>query len=95
MSGIDKEKIKQEYGCRFLNLYEYSYEEGGHYYWASRRPKDRLIAPLTLEEHKKIQADAVSCFVVLQVKGEILKTVKKKMHLRLLQPENSTKRPAF
>lgn len=69
-NNMKKEEIKQIYDSKFIKLYEYEFGKDGHYYWASRRDKDRLVAPLDDEASKNMQADAVSCFVVLNIKGQ-------------------------
>lgn len=67
---MKKENIKKVYDCSYLKMYDHSYDEQGHYYWVSRRDEDRMIATVPFEDHKNIQADAVSCFVVLNIKGQ-------------------------
>ncbi|MBR0381702.1 MAG: NUDIX hydrolase [Eubacterium sp.] len=67
---MKKEQVKTIYDGKYLKLYDLQYEPGAHYYNASRREKDRLPALMTDAEHKAMLPDAVSCFVVLNVKGE-------------------------
>lgn len=67
---MKKEEIIEEFDSRFVKVYGYEFEEGKKYLWASRRGKDRLPAGMTHEEIKNLQADAVSIFVVLHIKGE-------------------------
>ena len=55
---------------KFLNLYDLDYYSGTHYYLASRRKKDDLIALKTREELKDVRPDAVGCVVVVKVAGE-------------------------
>ena len=62
-------KMETIYESEYMNLYDLQYREGGHYYCASRRKKDRMVALTPDEECKTMQADAVSCFVVLNIKG--------------------------
>lgn len=65
-----KEQVKTIYDAKFLKLYDFQYKEGAHYYCASRREKDRLPAVMSKEEYQKLLPDAVSCIVVLNIKGE-------------------------
>ena len=66
-------KMETIYESEYMNLYDLQYKEGGHYYCASRRKKDRMVALTLDEECKTMQADAVSCFVVLNIKGQTKK----------------------
>ena len=66
-------KMETIYESEYMNLYDLQYKEGGHYYCASRRKKDRMVALTPDEECKTMQADAVSCFVVLNIKGQTKK----------------------
>ncbi|MCI6859263.1 MAG: NUDIX hydrolase [Eubacterium sp.] len=61
------------YESKYMNLYDLQYREGGHYYCASRRGKDRMVALTPDDECKKMLPDAVSCFVVLNIKGQTKK----------------------
>ena len=67
---MKKEKIKKIYNTRFIRMYEYDFADGKQYFWASRRDSDRLVASMTDQEQKSMLADAVSCFVVLNIKGQ-------------------------
>lgn len=62
-------KMETIYESEYMNLYDLQYREGGHYYCASRRNKDRMVALTPDEECGTMQPDAVSCFVVLNIKG--------------------------
>ena len=66
-------KMETIYESEYMNLDDLQYKEGGHYYCASRRKKDRMFALTPDEECKTMQADAVSCFVVLNIKGQTKK----------------------
>ncbi len=63
---IKKEQIKTVYANRFISLYDIQYREGKHYYNASRRAAEDLVAVKSLEEMKNMVPDAVSCIVVLE-----------------------------
>ncbi len=67
---MNKEKIKKVYDGKFLKLYDIEHKAGGHYYCASRRDEDRLPALMTTEECKNMLPDAVSCFVILRIRGQ-------------------------
>ena len=63
-------KMETIYESEYMNLYDLQYREGGHYYCASRRTKDSMVALTPDEECGTMQPDAVSCFVVLNIKGQ-------------------------
>ena len=63
-------KMETIYESEYMNLYDLQYREGGHYYCASRRNKDRMVALTPDEECGTMQPDAVSSFVVLNIKGQ-------------------------
>ncbi len=67
---MKKNEIKKIYNTKYIRLYEYDFSDGKQYFWASRRNQDRLVASMGDEEFQKMQADAVSCFVVLNIKGQ-------------------------
>ena len=62
---IKKEHIVPVFNNRFLNVYDIQYKEGKHYYNASRRTAENLVAVKSLEEMKSMVPDAVSCVVVI------------------------------
>ena len=55
---------------RFLSAYDLQYAEGKHYYEASRRKKEELVANLTAEEFRTMLPDAVTIAVVVHLPGE-------------------------
>ena len=57
-------------GTRFLRLYDLAYDDGSHYFEASRRVRDDLLAFRSDPELKTALPDAVSCCLVLEVPGE-------------------------
>lgn len=57
-------------GTRFLRLYDLAYDDGSHYFEASRRVRDDLLAFRDDPELKTALPDAVSCCLVLEVPGE-------------------------
>jgi ADP-ribose pyrophosphatase len=54
----------------FLRVFDLQYEKGKHYFDATRRPLDKLVAPMSEENFKKMLPDAVSCVVVVDLPGQ-------------------------
>lgn len=54
-----------KFECKFLNVYELQYEDGRHYYNATRRPSEDIVAKKSDEEFKSMLPDAVSCIVIV------------------------------
>lgn len=67
---ITKDKVKTIYENKFLKVFDLQYEEGKHYFDATRRSLDDIAAIKSDEELKKMVPDAVSCIVVLNIKGK-------------------------
>ena len=67
---IRKENVVSLFESRFIKVFDLQYEEGKHYYDASRRPLEKLMAIKSDEEFRNALPDAVTCVVVLDVKGE-------------------------
>ena len=67
---MKKEQIETIYQSKYINLYDLQWEEGRHYFIASRREIDDLPALAPTERYEDMLPDAVSCFVVIRVKGE-------------------------
>ena len=61
---ISHENIKPLFESKFIRVFDLQYAEGKHYYDATRRTADDLVAAKSTEEFKKMQADAVTCIVV-------------------------------
>lgn len=70
---IKKENVKPLLETRFLNVYDLQYEEGKHYFDASRNPLEQLMAIKSDEEFLSATPDAVTCVVVLKV-GDLTST---------------------
>lgn len=64
---IRKENVVPLLETKFLNVYDLQYEEGKHYFNASRRKAGELIAVKSDEEFKQATPDAVTCVVILDV----------------------------
>lgn len=67
---IKKEKIKPLFESKFIKVFDLQYEEVKHYYNATRRPVENLMAIKSDEEFKTALPDAVTCVVILNIKGE-------------------------
>lgn len=50
---------------RFLKAYDLQYAPGKHYFEASRRSADRLVAAMTDDDFRSMLPDAVTCVVIL------------------------------
>ncbi len=67
---IRKENVKPLFDSRFLRVFDLQYEEGKHYFDATRRPLDNIVAIKSDEEFKSMLPDAVTCVVILKIKEE-------------------------
>lgn len=67
---IKKENVKPLFESRFIKVFDLQYEEGKHYFDATRRSVDNLMAVKTDEEFKQALPDAVTCVVILNIQGE-------------------------
>ena len=65
---FSKENIKPLFESKFIRVFDLQYADGKHYYDATRRTADDLVAAKTTEEFRKMRADAVTCIVVLNIK---------------------------
>lgn len=63
---ITKEKVKAVMDEKFLRVFDLQYDEGRHYFDATRRGFDDIVAVKSDEEFKKMIPDAVSCLVVFE-----------------------------
>lgn len=62
---IRKENVKPLFESKFIKVYDLQYEEGKHYYDATRRPLDGIVAAKSDEEFRALLPDAVTCVVIL------------------------------
>ncbi len=62
---IKKNSVVPLLDTKFIKVYDLQYAEGQHYYDATRRSAEDLVATKTDVEFKKALPDAVSCIVVL------------------------------
>ena len=67
---VDKSRIETLHETRFLNLYDLQYAEGKHYFEATRRTKENLVAKLDGPAFRAMLPDAVTIAVVLHLPGE-------------------------
>lgn len=67
MSKKSDYAIEQVSVNKYLSLYDIRYKEGKHYYNASRRKEDKLVALLDDDEFKCFIPDAVTITVVLHL----------------------------
>ncbi len=72
---LKKETTETLLETRFIKLYDLQYAPGKHYFNASRRTKDDLIALKSREALAKMHPDAVSCIVIAEVENEEPKLV--------------------
>ena len=56
-------KIKSLFESKFIKVFDLQYQEGRHYYNATRRDEEDLVAAKSTEEFKKMLPDAVRCVV--------------------------------
>ena len=64
---IRKENVKTLFESRFIRVFDLQYEEGKHYYDATRRTVDNLMAIKSDEEFRNALPDAVTCVVILKI----------------------------
>lgn len=62
-------KIKSLFESKFIKVFDLQYREGRHYYNATRRDEEDLVAAKSTEEFKKMLPDAVSCVVIWNPSG--------------------------
>lgn len=67
---IKKENVKPLFESKFIKVFDLQYAEGKHYYDATRRSIDNLMAIKSDGEFKKALPDAVTCVVILNIKGQ-------------------------
>lgn len=62
---MKKENVEALFESKFIKVYDLNPAEGRHYYDATRRNKDDLVATKTVDEFKNMLPDAVSLIVVI------------------------------
>lgn len=66
MAGV----ISALFESKFLRVFDLQYAPGKHYYDATRRTEQELVAAKSDEEFRQMIPDAVSCFVILCEQGQ-------------------------
>ena len=61
---IKKQNIKTLLETKFIKVFDLQYAEGRHYYNATRRCADDLVAVKSTEEFQNMLPDAVSCITI-------------------------------
>lgn len=67
---IKKEQIKTLCETKFLKMYDIQYKEGKHYYNATRRNVEDIVAVKSCEEFQNMLPDAVTIAVVVRLPGK-------------------------
>jgi len=67
---IMRENVTPLFESKFIKVYDLEYAPGKHYFDATRRSVDDLVAVKNDDEFKKMLPDAVTCYVILKIKGE-------------------------
>lgn len=68
--NINKEMVDTIVDKKFIRVFDLKYAEGRHYFDATRRSLDNLVAVKNEEEFKSMLPDAVSCVVIIDNDGE-------------------------
>ena len=68
--NITKECVQTVIDKKFIRMFDLQYAEGKHYFDATRRDKEHLVAPMSESEFKAMLPDAVSCAVIIENKGQ-------------------------
>ena len=55
---------------KFLNVYDLQYAPGRHYFTATRRKRENMVAEMDAEAFSRMMPDAVSCCVVWHEEGK-------------------------
>lgn len=66
----NKPQVNELYGTRFVKLYDLVYDDGSHYFEASRRSADDLLAMADAEALGHALPDAVSACLIVEVAGD-------------------------
>jgi len=67
---IKKEHVKPLFESKFIKVFDLQYEEGKHYFDATRRSAANLMAVKSDTEFQSALPDAVTCVVILNLPGE-------------------------
>jgi ADP-ribose pyrophosphatase len=67
---ITKNQVQEILDKKFIRVFDLQYAEGAHYFDATRRAKEDIVAIKSEEEFKKMLPDAVSCVVIVLLPGK-------------------------
>lgn len=67
---IGKDQVETLLDKRFVRVYDLQYAPGKHYFDATRRMRDDLVAHMDEKQFQTMAPDAVSCIVILNVRGK-------------------------
>ncbi|MBQ7955504.1 MAG: NUDIX hydrolase [Lachnospiraceae bacterium] len=67
---IKKENVKPLFESKFIKVFDLQYEEGKHYFDATRRPLENIAAIKSDADFRQMLPDAVTCVVILNIKNE-------------------------
>ena len=67
---ITKENVETILDKKFIRVFDLQYAEGAHYFDATRRSLDNLVAVKSEDEFKSMLPDAVSCIVIVELPGK-------------------------
>jgi len=67
---LKAENVETLKDARFLKAYDLKYQPGSHYYVASRRDREDLVALKNGEEFRRMTPDAVGCVVIIKITGK-------------------------
>ena len=67
---ITKQNIIPLFESKYIKVFDLQYNENSHYYDATRRPAEKLVAAKSEEEFRTMLPDAVTCVVILNLKGD-------------------------
>lgn len=68
--SLKKDNVVEIFHNKYLKLYDLQYDGTMHYYDASRRERDDLIALADDEKRRNLKPDAVSCFIIIAEEGK-------------------------
>ena len=67
---IKKENVETLLETRFIKVYDLQYAPGRHYYDATRREKEQLVALKSDGEFRTMVPDAVTCILIIESETE-------------------------
>ena len=67
---ITSNQVQEILDKKFIRVFDLQYAEGAHYFDATRRAKEDIVAIKSEEEFKKMLPDAVSCVVIVLLPGK-------------------------